>query len=147
MNKIKKFMIAERVPAIVCTIACMASVLLGFVLGYMFFGPAAEHTLAADTVYQAEAPYLAVAELYEPSKAEYTLPAQDDKQKPSYLYIVTTLDGYIVVYYAEKNGGGIKEFTNTAVNALAPEEQNRLAAGIQVCSDEALARLLQDYGS
>ena len=147
---LKKILITERIPPIVCMTACLASVLMGFMLGYIFFVPG-EYTLAyadAVTPYQMEEPYhtAAAPEIFYP----YMLgPAesQPEEEPCSHLYVVTTLGGYLVVYHADKNGGGIKEVTSTAVGALAPEELERLKIGIRVYSDEALARILQDYGS
>ena len=141
MDNIRKIMIAEKIPAIVCAMACMASVLIGFGMGYIFFTPGEQIFAYTEPQYQYNEPYLAIyPQPYEPQ----TQPAPD---KPSYLYVVTTLDGYIVVYHAREYGGEIKELTNTSICGLAPEEQERLATGIPIYSDEALARILQDYGS
>jgi len=152
-KKIKKMLLLEKIPTIVCLLACTASVLMGFAVGYIFFGPG-EYALAyGDTPspYQAESPYLAgmPAEIYEPCDEPVFNYAEtvEEQDAPSYLYVVTTLDGYIVVYHATEYGGGIKEMTSTAVGALAPEELERLAVGIRIYTEEALARILQDYGS
>ena len=155
MDKISHFLISEKIPTIVCATACMASVLIGFMMGYIFFGTNESNFAYADTatVYQSGAPsYLTASyyESFEPS-AHYPAPSHapptPDEDKPSHLFVVTMLDGYLVVYHAEEYGGGLKEMTSTFVGALAPEEQAKLAAGIRIYSDEALARILQDYGS
>jgi len=72
-----------------------------------------------------------------------------DNEKTATGFIVTTSDGYIVVFYAsnEGKGGQIMETTSTHVGTLPPEEQDRLAHGIRVDTYEALLRLLEDYGS
>ena len=144
-DKLKKAFFTEKIPAILCAMACMASVLMGFLLGFVFFGPLEPVPAYAGTHYQDE-PYLAEvvmpAEIYEPVIHAFTEPPEE-----RHLYIVTALDGYIVVYHAEKNGGEIKVITTTAISALGPEEQERLLAGIPIYTDEALVRILQDYGS
>ena len=153
MGKISRFLVSEKIPTIVCATACVTSVLMGFMLGYMFFGEGGNTLAYADTIYdyQAEAPYMAAIqqETYNP-QAENPAPPYNQpplEESPAHLFVVTILDGFIVVYHAEKHGGGLKETTNTFVDALAPEEQERLASGIRIYTDEALARLLQDYGS
>jgi len=154
MERISKFLLSEKIPTIVCATACMVSVLVGFVMGHIFFGAGGNTLAYADTsaVYQSDTPYFAAVQpqaydlptqYYAPA---YNQPAPDE-ELPAHLYVVTTLDGYLVVYHADKHGGGIKEMTSTFVGALTPEELERLAAGIRIYSDEALARILQDYGS
>jgi hypothetical protein len=64
---------------------------------------------------------------------------------PSHAYILTARDGYIVVLHAHDRTE--KEITPTPVNIFPPEEQERLAQGIYVYTEEALFRLLEDYGS
>ena len=150
MRNFKKMMLSEKVPWIVCAVACMASVLMGFALGFIVFGPVQQTVAYADTaaVHYLSEPYFAPInpENCMPPVAEYSQPAEYEPPA-SHLYVVTMLDGYIVVYYAEENGGGIKELTNTFAGALATEEQERLAMGIRIYTDEELARILQDYGS
>ena len=80
-------------------------------------------------------------------EAELPLPPPPEPV-PSYIYIVTSVDGYIVVQYANsKTGDGVHLTTNKAVNALPLEEQERLETGIPVYTEDALFRLLEDYGS
>ena len=154
MDKISHFLISERIPTIVCASACMASILVGFIMGYIFFGADGNYPAYADTatVYQAGAPYLPVSyyDSFEPpaqqSAPPYNHPGPDDDAS-THLFVVTTLDGYLVVYHADEYGGGLKEMTNTHVGALAPEELERLTIGIRIYSDEELVRILQDYGS
>ena len=152
-KKIKDALILEKVPGIVCAIACLASVFMGFVLGYVVLDTGETLLAYEDTaaVYQAVTPHLAAVPEYnyQPEQsptAEYNVPLVDN-QTDSYLYVVTILGGYIAIYHAEKYGGGLKEITSTAVGALAPEELERLSIGIKIYSDEALAMILQDYGS
>jgi len=152
VEKIKKALITEKIPAILCAMACIASAFMGFVFGYIFLG-LGEPILAygeTPTVYQAGVPYLAVNPTLEcPVQA----PAQvcDEPATEgfvtSHIYIVTLLGGYIAIYHAEENGGGLKEVTSISVGNLDLEEQAQLLAGIKIYSDEALALILQDYGS
>ena len=147
LKKIKRALITEKIPTIVCVAACLVSVLMGFVMGYMFTVQG-EYSL----VYaEAPMPYVAAAnpEPYTPSSTpppQYVPPVLE-AITPSHLYVVTTTNGYLAIYHAEKNGGGLKELTTTTVCTLSPEEQELLAKGIRIYSEEALARLLQDYGS
>jgi len=63
-------------------------------------------------------------------------------------YVVTSQDGYIVVHYANsKSGEHIHTITGTSVSSLPPEEQERLAEGIYIYNEDALIRILEDYGS
>ena len=148
LSKFKNAMIIEKIPGAVCVMACVASVLMGFAIGYL--------------VFETGEPMLAYAESpLEPYTVSYAaaasgLPSLDDfirehswpsTPEVDYLFVVTVLDGYIVVYNSEANGGGIKEITNTTVDSFSPEEQRQLKYGIKVYSDEGLARILQDYGS
>jgi len=150
MAKIKNVLLSEKIPGAVCALACMFSVFFGFGMGYVVFGmgePAVAYASEAD-LYQAGMPHMAVMpELYELQTTENMYPPPNEEQMMTHLYVVTTLDGYIVIYHATENGGEIKELTSTSVCALAPEELERLNAGILIYTDEALARILQDYGS
>jgi len=149
-TKIKNALITEKIPAALCVAACIASIFMGFVLGHIFWGvgePVYAHDDSA-AVYQSTAPHLAVyPELYA-TPAPTQQPACGEPAAPdpevSHLYVVTILDGYLAIYHA---GGGLKEVTSTAVGNLDPDERERLVAGVKVYSDEALAMILQDYGS
>ena len=143
---------------------CAVSALLGIGLGYFIFGPvsfsaqtnAQEYEALQKYVPQAEPDFLlAYSDLtlgYAPDTvdsfdlAEVPHPAEHPEQ--IYQFMVTSLDGYIVVYRSNQNGQGeIIETTSTAVNALPLVEQQRLAQGIRVYTEEALIRILEDYGS
>jgi len=157
LEKMQKALIKERIPVVLCAAACLASVFMGFVLGYAFFdsGPSLVYGDTA-AVYQSGIPPLVITspeinaydlELPTQSSAQpYNEPAAGS-QAASHLYVVTVLGGYIAIYHAEESGGGLKEVTSTAVGNLAPEELELLQAGIKIYSDEALVLILQDYGS
>jgi len=153
LDNMKRILILEKIPAIVCAFACMASVLMGFVLGYVFFGVGEPVLAYGDTpvIYQAYAP--SFTSDYPPDSESPYSPANVydmpiiEAQEASHLYVVTVLGGYIAIYYAEDYGGRLKEVTSTTVGTLSPEELERLAAGIKIYSDEALALILQDYSS
>jgi len=147
---------------IICTI--LAAVLLGAGASYLTFGRLHASDTARYESYESYLPQdLAVANLapglqdilqakadivYTPgSKSE--LPQQDlQAQLPDHKYVVTARDGFIVVLYAGHNKSGtVHTITNTPITALPQEEQERLANGINVYSEEALFRILEDFGS
>ena len=67
---------------------------------------------------------------------------------PSHRYVVTSQDGYIVVRYVNsKSGEQVHRVTSTSVSSLPLEEQERLAEGIYIYNEDALFRILEDYGS
>ena len=153
LGKIKKNLVLEKIPAIVCMTACIASVLMGFALGYIFWGMGEPVLAYGDAaVHQPRFPHIAgmSSELYEPPAqglGHVASPSALEIDTLNHMYIVTVVDGYIVIYHAEERGGEIKEITGIAVDSLATEERERLMAGIRVYSDEELAWILQDYGS
>ena len=55
-------------------------------------------------------------------------------------YILAEKDGYLAVFY--KKGMGLKEMTNTPINALTESEKELL--GIEITGKDKLARLLED---
>lgn len=59
-------------------------------------------------------------------------------------YLLGEYNGYLAVFY--KRGGGLKEVTNTPINALSTDEKKQLAAAEIVGSDK-LSRLLEDMES
>jgi len=155
LYKVKNALISERIPGIVCAMACITSVILGFTIGHIVSG-SGENLLAYDdaaAVYQPGTPYLAAMPEFDdlPMIGQAPTPEYDnpvmDSPVAAHLYVVTILGEYIAIYHAEEYGGGLKEVTSTSVGALAPEEIERLATGIKIYSDEALAMILQDYGS
>ena len=141
-RKLGKFLLTERIPTIVCMLACVASVFIGFIVGYIIFG-AGDLTVVyaeAPPAYEARGAHIA----YVAAEEEADAP-QEEEHEPEHLYVVSALNGYIVVYHA--NGEEVKEFTSTPVGTLSSDELKRLIYGIRIYSDEALARILQDYGS
>ncbi|MCL1883663.1 MAG: BofC C-terminal domain-containing protein [Defluviitaleaceae bacterium] len=125
--------------ALICG-TCVASALAGIALGYFVFGPigvSARDGIAA-AAYESDAGFIELAE------AEPETVISDSE--PAHNFIVTSRDGYIAVYYAGEETE-LRELTFTPVNALPPEEQERLAQGIHIYTEEALTRILEDYGS
>lgn len=108
---------------------CTASIVVGGTLGYFVFGPMGVSADAEEICYAPLEEYYVPCLTYEPAK-----PA----------YILTVSDGYIVVLGPDEE---LWETTPTPVNALPPEEQQRLEEGIRLYSEEALIRILEDYGS
>jgi len=152
-ENIKKVLIAEKIPVIVCAAACLTSVFLGFVFGFIFWGQVEPLLVYGETsaVYQPSTPHLATVPEgnYQPAKTPVPAPenAAADSRAASHLYVVTVLGGYIAIFHADENGGGLKEITGTAVGALSAEELEQLTEGIKIYSEEALSLILQDYGS
>jgi len=137
---------------------CVLSVMLGIGIGYVFFAlpdstsavislePSIEHI---DTVHASFEP-----EFLLPQQTEYepVVEVFYELTPPHvpHIYIVMSKDGNVVVYYANPSGeppNQIKTITNIAVAALPTEEQNRLAQGIFVYTEDDLFRILEDYGS
>jgi len=127
---------------------CAFSAMIGVVIGYLFFEPSsfAEAANTQDGYLQQD---ISIAdsgiEFFSPPTEVLLVP--ELPSQPTHLYILTSQDGYIIVRYAEGNGAGIRTITNTPVTSLAWEEQERLAAGIRIYTEEALIRILEDYGS
>ena len=139
--------------------------MVGIGLGYLAFGPVRGLVMADDgqvPIYEArvdmsvsdvvnfqfdDVEYIAAAEVLVPLVEDDIVAVQE----PSHKYLVTASDdGYIVVYNVypgDKQGGTIREVTTTTIDALAPEEQALLLGGIRVYTEEALVRILEDYGS
>ena len=132
--------------------------LLGFLTGYLIWGPV--HTLRA-VVAETEVGYvqkdISVTNfdddyfLGNQAATDITyLPVPGLGAAPSHRYLVTSQDGYIVVFYVNyesKTGNYLHTVTNTSVSSLPPEEQERLAKGIYIYTEDALFRILEDYGS
>ena len=70
------------------------------------------------------------------------------EEKSNQYYILSEQNGYIAVFYKfPVNGTNLKEITSTHINALPPEEKARIATGIEVEGENALMKILEDYGS
>ncbi|MCL2839673.1 MAG: BofC C-terminal domain-containing protein [Defluviitaleaceae bacterium] len=130
---------------------CTISALTGIGLGYFFFGPAtisaSESTSAVK--YEVFPKYIPIDSEPELMQAYSTInPTPEPLPIPSHLFVVSIYDGYIAVYHSAPEGKGIlKEVTTTKINALPLIEQVRLEQGINIYTEEALIRILEDYGS
>lgn len=63
-------------------------------------------------------------------------------------YIVKEREGKVAVYYQNPvDGVSLKELTNIQTMNLPNEDQKRLKEGIEVNSNQALAELLENFGS
>jgi hypothetical protein len=123
---------------------CAVSAVAGIALGYFIFGPMGVSAGITDYDYSGE-----VAEYtqrYSIRAYEPIYEVAENPVEPTHNYILTVNNGYIVVLHAGDDPT-IKEITPTPVNALPPEEQERLAQGIHIYTEEALIRILEDYGS
>ena len=132
---------------------CFISAIVGMGLGYFIFGSmlgkntevnAEEYTPFSKYIPDEEPEIVLAYSDISIMPAEITPPAPE----PSHLFVVTSRDGYITVYHAAIDGTGeIKEVTSIKTNALPLIEQQRLAQGINIYTEEALIRILEDYGS
>ena len=61
-------------------------------------------------------------------------------------FTISSHEGFVAVFY-DNDQSQVKELTNRPIDALAEEEQKRLAEGIQVRGNEELIRALEDFGS
>ena len=67
---------------------------------------------------------------------------------PEAQYVLGVKDNYVAVYQKSNTGKvSLKEITATPVSSLSADEQNKLMTGINVKSDDHLAKMLEDYGS
>jgi len=123
------------VGRVVVACICVCAAFLGAAAGYLTFGSLRAADLGLPAEYGGEV-YLPVVE-----EVEVEAEAQ-----PEYLYFVTVEHGRIVVYSAQAAKQG-REITSIIISALCTEEQARLQDGIRIYSEEALVRLLEDYGS
>ena len=129
------------------SVTCILTAAIGIMLGFFVLGPiGVSATTAKPAVLSTGKPEY--VSLYTPpaTAAEYTQPEAQEHDFPADNFIVSSKDGYIVVYYAGEIPE-IKEITFTPINALPVEEQERLAEGIYIYTEEALVRILEDYGS
>lgn len=64
-------------------------------------------------------------------------------------YVIGIKNGYVAVFYHENKlcALNLKEVTNTPVNSLSPEEQERLKNGIKISGNDNLLLVMQDYES
>ncbi|MCL2500202.1 MAG: hypothetical protein FWE90_07680 [Defluviitaleaceae bacterium] len=123
--------------------SCVLSVMLGIGFGYLLFGGASVNaSIYTGSVTQDAVP-VASGTIHEITAAV----SDDEETLPVHRYVVTVVDGYVTVFYADHAGGDIKEATTTPVNVLPAADIERLQEGIRVYTEEALSRLLQDYGS
>ncbi|MCL2204782.1 MAG: hypothetical protein FWB88_12680 [Defluviitaleaceae bacterium] len=123
--------------------SCILSVVLGVGFGYLLFGGATVNArIYTDTPVQAAVPAVSgkINEV-----VSYL--AESEALLPAHRYVVTVVDGYIAVFYAEGAGGGLLEITTTPYHSLPTADREKLQRGIPVYTEEALGRILQDYGS
>ena len=63
-------------------------------------------------------------------------------------YIVGNKDGYVTIFYSDENQEhSVKQETQTPVDTLSEEEQEKINQGIPIKGDEQLSRALESYGS
>jgi len=130
---------------LVCSVFC------GALFGHFLFGPV--HTSGAqDDDYVMSPPehiYANFIPQIVPTYTETEAPTEPLPDLPGHKYVVTAVEGYIVVLYAaqENKVAQAKTITGISVASLPPEEQERLSQGINVYDEDALFRILEDYGS
>jgi len=126
--------------------ACLASIILGTVFGYFISGRqlVTAHEAIPQDVYETT---VEVAYIDTPTVIDITPSPVYADTAPSHRYVVTVVDGFVAVFYAAHSGGALKEITTSTVSTLPAFDLEQLEAGIFIYSEEALARILQDYGS
>jgi len=130
---------------------CTISALIGIGLGYMAFGSIRASAMVDNEIFTNDyvAEYLDVGVELEDIVYSESVQAEPVEEY-AHRYLVTASDGYIVIYNLmmdEKSGGQVREVTTTTIDSLAPEEQALLLGGIRIYTEEALVRILEDYGS
>ena len=121
---------------------CLGSVLLGVGLGYLVFGGAR----VSATIYTGAVGF-SEEQVGSKDGVGEVLPGllyELGDEAAGYLYLVTVMDGFVAVMYA---CGEVKEVTTIPTNTLPAADMAFLEQGIRIYTDEALARILQDYGS
>jgi hypothetical protein len=123
--------------------ACTLSAFIGIMLGFFVLGSIG----VSATMTEPE-----MLSIGKPEYADYSIPTvteyrnEPEVREAGHSFILGSKDGYIAVYYAGDTPE-IKEMTFTPINALPIEEQERLAQGIHIYTEEALVRILEDYES
>ncbi|OGO86312.1 MAG: hypothetical protein A2Y22_02240 [Clostridiales bacterium GWD2_32_59] len=70
------------------------------------------------------------------------------KEKSPFYFKIGEKDGYIAVYYEKPvNGISLREITDTPVNTLPKDEQDKIKNGITVYGEDELIKILEDYSS
>ncbi len=70
------------------------------------------------------------------------------KGKSPYYFVIGEKDGFIAAFY--KNGIDdlrLRELTDTSINRLPKEEQEKIKKGIVVYGEEEMIKILEDYSS
>ena len=139
--------ILEKNWHIIALAACLTSIMLGIVFGYFISGR--NLVIALETMPELE--YEVILEATDTHAMpdvidDITIPVYAGTP-PTHRYVVTVVDGFVAVFYASHTGGALKEVTTAAAHALSAYELEQLEAGIFIYTEEALARILQDYGS
>jgi hypothetical protein len=119
---------------------CTASALIGVLFGYYVFGSI---VVSTDSAIYNEALSEIAEDANQTASAQGYTENENESDTDEPVFVVTSKDGYIVVYFADE----ISEVTFTPVHSLPQEEQERLARGISVYTEDDLFRILEDYGS
>jgi hypothetical protein len=123
--------------------SCVLSILLGIGFGYLLFGGAYVNA----NIYTGSRTNEAVPAVSGTVSEVAAAVAETGEVLTPHRYVVTVVDGYITVFYADHAGGNVKEVTTSPAYILPPADIERLQEGIRIYTEEALARILQDYGS
>jgi len=134
--------------------ACTAALFFGLGVGYLLFSGATGLGAAYVQAYSPPTDMMYASTSVIPA-AEYApflpmAPGSTDRADAApppipHRYIVTMVDGFIAVVDAQE--GVLLELTTTPTSTFSIYDLDRLRNGIRIYTDEALARILQDYGS
>jgi len=126
----------------------ICSVFFGALFGHFLYGPAYT-SVAQGNEYERSPPpqhvHASFTQEMPPAYTEEETPPIADS--PGHKYVVTVVDGYIVVLDATQDSKTVQIATGISVASLPPEELERLSQGIYVYDEDALFRVLEDYGS
>jgi len=138
--------------------SCILSLLFGLGLGYLLFGGA---TVTA-SIYTGNPPHAAQHDFYLPGatnpvfsainneatpEVDESVPVYAEADAPAHRYLVTVVDGYVTVFYANPEGNRLKVSTTIPADGLSAPDKSQLEAGIKIYTERELSLLLQDYGS
>ena len=137
--------------------ACALSLLFGLGLGYFVFGGAAVSaniymgapppTAQGMHLPGAVNPVFSVIGNPEPGDVDFSETVPVYNEETAHRYLVTVVDGYVTVFYANPEGNRLKVATTIPADGLSAPDQSQLEAGIKVYTERELSLLLQDYGS
>jgi len=130
----------------------IVAIILGVLIGYFIFGPINTYGALANYEHENYVDQQEIQQEIQPVYVrDYTIEETDYSPTilPPYRYVVTSQNGYIIILHAAPEGKAsqVKNVTNIPTTPLPLEEQERLENGINIYDEDALVRILEDFGS